>query len=104
MVVAVSGGADSVRLDVLPWSGSTLLLVLILGGILGLLSVFLAIRGAMRPLFFLWALIVTIYLVRGYFLGGHRFTPEEFKQVVYLVIGSLIALLGAFIQMFRRTK
>jgi hypothetical protein len=104
MVVAVSGSADSVRVDVLPWTGSTLLLILILGGIIGLLSVFLAIRGTIRPLFFLWALVVTIYLARGYFLGGHRFTPEEFKQVVYLVVGSLIALLGAFIQMFRRTK
>jgi hypothetical protein len=101
LVVAVSGGSEAIRLDVVPWTGTTLMFVFLLGGIFGLLTVFLAIRGAARPLFFLWALLVTIFLVRGYFFGTHHFTPEEFTNVLYLTIGSIIALLGAFAQMFR---
>ena len=64
----------------------------------------LAVRGKLRPLFFLWALVVTYYLIKGYFLGGYRFTPDEFRSVVYLVIAALIALLGAFVQMFRKAR
>jgi hypothetical protein len=100
-LITIAGGADSVRLDMLPWTGSTLMCVLIGGGLFGLTSVILAIKGMLRPLFFLWALLVTIYLIRGYFLSGYRFTPEEFSRVMYLVIGALIALLGALQQMFR---
>ena len=40
----------------------------------------LAIRGKLRPLFFLWALVVTYYLIKGYFLGGYRFTPDGTRK------------------------
>ncbi|MBS1856471.1 MAG: hypothetical protein JST11_13975 [Acidobacteria bacterium] len=104
LLVTLAGGAQSLRLDMLPWSGSTLLWVLVLGGLFGLCSVLLAIKGKVRPLFFLWALVVVIYLVKGFFLGGYRFTPDSFSKVMYLVLGSLVALLGAFLQMFRPSK
>jgi len=104
LVIAVSGGAEAVHVDVLNWTGTTLLLVLLLGGIFGLLSVFLAMRGTARPLLFLWALVVLIHLLRSYFLGIHRFTPEEFNNVLYLTAGAMIALAGAFLQMFRAVK
>ena len=103
-VLALAGAGQSVRLDMLTWTGSTAITVLLLGGIFGLLTVVLAIRGTLRPLFFLWALAVTGYLIKGYFLGGYRFTPDEFRNVVYLVVGSIVALLGAFVQMFGRGK
>jgi len=48
--------------------------------------------------------VVPDYLKKGYFLGSYRFTPDEFKNVLYLVIGALIALLGAFVQMFRKSR
>jgi hypothetical protein len=104
LLVTLAGGAQSLRLNMLPWSGPTLLWVLILGGLFGLCTVVLAIKGKLRPLFFLWALVVVIYLVKGFFLGGYRFSPGEFSKVAYLVVGSLIALLGAFVQMFRPSK
>ena len=104
-LLAIAHGEHSVRLEMLPWTDHTLIHVLLFGGLFGLITVFLAIRGSkLRPIFFLWALLVTWYLIKGYFLGSYRFTPDEFKYVVYLVIGSLIALLGAFIQMFRKAR
>lgn len=103
-VLTIANAGNSVHLEMLPWSGSTTIWILLFGGLLGLFSVVSAIRGKMRPLFFLWALLVTIYLVKGYFLSSYHFTPEEFKNVLYLVIGSLVALLGAFAQLFGRSK
>ena len=103
-VLTVANAGNSVRLDMLPWTGSTVVWVLLLGGLFGLLTVILAIQGKLRPLFFLWALVVTIYMVKGYFLSGYRFTPDEFRRVAYLTGGSVIALLGAFTQMFGRRK
>ena len=101
-VLTLANAGSSVRLEMLPWSGSTAIWVVLLGGLFGLFTVIMAVRGKLRPLFFLWALLVTIYLVKGYFLSSYHFTPEEFKNVVYLVVGSLIALLGAFTQLFHR--
>jgi hypothetical protein len=37
---------------------------------------------------------------KAFMIGGYHFTPDEVKSVVYLVTGSLIALLGAFIAAF----
>lgn len=101
-VLTVANAGNAVRLDMLPWTGSTAIWVVLLGGLFGLTTVILAIRGTLRPLFFLWALLVTIYLVKGYFLSGYRFTPSEFKTVAYTVAGAFIALIGAFSQMFRK--
>jgi hypothetical protein len=101
-VLTVANAGNSVRLDMLPWTGSTAIWALLLGGIFGLLTVVLAIKGKLRPLFFLWALVVTYFIFKGYFLSGYRFTPEEFRKVGYLAGGALIALIGAFVQMFRK--
>lgn len=102
-VLTVANAGNSVRLEMLPWTGSTAVWAVLLGGIFGLLTVILAIKGMLRPLFFLWALLVTIFLVKGYFLSGYHFTPSEFKTVAYTVVGSFIALIGAFSQMFRKS-
>ena len=95
-------GADRIHLEMLPWTGSAILYGLLLAGLAGLVVLILAIRGRLRWLFFLWCLAVTIYLVKGYFLGTYRFTPDEFRTVAYVVAASLIALLGGFVQMFGR--
>jgi hypothetical protein len=101
-VLTVAGARDSVRLDMLPWSGSTGVWVVLLGGIFGLLTVILAIKGKARPLFFLWALVVTYFVFKGYFFSSYRFTPDEFRNIAYLAGGALLALIGAFSQMFRK--
>jgi hypothetical protein len=104
LVLTIAGAGNSVRLDMLPWSGPTAIWVLLLGGLFGFITVVLAVRGTLRPLFFLWALLVPFFLIRGYFLSGYHFTPSEFNRVVYLLIGSVIALIGAFSQLFRQPK
>jgi hypothetical protein len=103
-VLTLAGAGDNVRLDMLPWSGSSAVWALLIGGILGLLTVILAIKGKLRPLFFLWALVVTYFMFKGYFLSGYRFTPDEFRKVAYMAGGSLIALIGAFSQMFAKPR
>jgi len=100
--LAFAAGADSLHLDMLPWSGATLRYVLFFGSLAGLVILVLALRGTLRFLFVLWSLMVTVLLVKGYFLGGYRFVPGEARTALYLTLGSLIALLGSWFVMIRR--
>jgi uncharacterized membrane protein len=97
--LALAAGAKSLQLGMLPWTGSTLLYTMFFGALLGLLTVILAIKGLLRPVFFVWSLAVTILLVKGYIFSGYRFTPGEFRTAMYLIVGSIIALLGSWVQM-----
>jgi hypothetical protein len=97
--LAMVAGAQTLHLEMLPWTGSTLLYTLFFGALFGLATVILAIKGMLRPLFFLWSLVVAILLVKGYLLSSYHFGPGEFKTVVYLIAGSLIALLGSWFSM-----
>ena len=99
--LSMLAGAQTVQLGMLPWTGPTLLYVLFFGALLGLLTVILAIRRTWRPLFFAWSLAVTLLLVKGYIFSGYHFSPGEFRTAVYLIVGSLIALIGAWVQMGR---
>jgi len=98
-VVAMAAGAPSLHLEMLPWSGPSALLCTALGG---LAILFLALRGWLRWLFFLWSLAVVVLIVRGYFLGGYHFSPGEINTALYLLVGSIIALPGAWFVMTRR--
>ena len=99
--LSMLAGAQTVQLGMLPWTGPTLLYVLFFGALLGLLTVVLAVRRTWRPLFFAWSLAVTLLLVKGYIFSGYHFSPGEFRTAVYLIVGSLIALIGAWVQMGR---
>jgi hypothetical protein len=98
----MASGAKSLHLDMLPWTGSTLTYVLFFGSLFGLLTVFLALKGKLRALFFLWSLAVVVLLVKGYFLSGYRFGVGEVRTALYLVAASIVALLGAWFQMVRK--
>jgi hypothetical protein len=100
--LAMAAGVQTLQLGMLPWTGSTLLYALFFGALFGLLTVLLAIKGTFRPLFFVWSLVVTILLVKGYLLSGYRFSPGEFSTAMYLMAGSLIALIGSWMQMGRK--
>lgn len=97
--LAMAAGSHSLNLQMLPaWaSGSTL--VLFGCALLGLITVILAIKGTMRPLFFLWSLLVLIFLVKGYFLSGYHFAPDGVNTALYLIGGSLIAVIGSWFRM-----
>jgi hypothetical protein len=101
--LAMAAGAQTLQLGMLPWTGPTLLYTLFFGALFGLLTLLLAIKGKFRPLFFLWSLVVTLLLLKGYIFSGYHFTPGEFRTSLYLIAGSVIALLGAWAQMSRKT-
>jgi uncharacterized membrane protein len=100
--LAMAAGAQTLQLGMLPWTGSTLLYTLFFGALLGLVTVILAIKGRLRPLFFVWSLVVTLVLLKGYIFSGYRFSPGEFRTAMYLIVGSVIALIGSWVQMGRK--
>ena len=102
--LAMAGGARSLHLDMLPWTGSTLTYVLFFGSLFGLSTILLALMGTLRPLFFLWSLAVTVLLVKGYFLSGYHFAAGEVATAIYLLAASIVALFGAWFQMRRKPK
>lgn len=108
-LIAVSGfalasGAPSLRLDMLPWTGSTLAYVVFFGAVAGLVIVLLALGSKWRILFLLWSLAVTVLLIRGYIFSGYHFQAGSVSIAICLTAGSLLAVLGAWFQLFRRPK
>ena len=101
--LAMAAGAQTLQLGMLPWTGATLLYTLFFGSLVGLLTVLLAIRGKFRPLFFIWSLVVLVLLVKGYIFSSYHFSPGEFRTATYLIVGALIALIAAWVQMGRPT-
>ncbi|MCU1238024.1 MAG: hypothetical protein JWP63_5991 [Candidatus Solibacter sp.] len=97
--LAMAGGATTLNLGMIAWTGATTTYILFLCALFGLLTVILAIRGSLRPLFFLWSLVVVIVLIKGYFLSSYHFEPGGFNTALYLIAGSLIALLGSWLRM-----
>jgi hypothetical protein len=101
--IAVSGlalatGMPTLKLGMLPWTGSTLVYVLFFGALAGLLTVVLAIRGRFRFLFLIWSAAVFVLLVKGYILSGYKFGKGEFHTALYLLAASLLAFAGACFQ------
>jgi hypothetical protein len=103
--VAVLSGAQNLKLDVLPWHGRELNHFLLLAGLVGLLSVILAMTGKFPYLFPLWSLAVVVMLVRGVFLSpAFTFTgPDQFKNALWLAAGALAAFAGS-LTVFRRRE
>ena len=96
-------GADNLHLGMLPWTGSTLTRFVFFGSLCGLLSLLLAMLGKIRPLFFLWSLIVFVLMVKGYVLSSYHLAPDEGRTALYLMIGALFAFAGAWFQIWRKT-
>ena len=101
--LAMATGAQTLQLGMLPWTGSTLLYLLFFGALLGLATLILAVKGRLRPLFFVWSLAVTVLLLKGYIFSGYRFVPGEFRTASYWIVGSIIALAGSWVQMGRKS-
>jgi hypothetical protein len=102
--LALASGTPTLQLRMLPWTGFTLAWVLLCGGLLGLVSVLLAMASKWRILFLLWSLAVACLLVRGYVFSGYHFQPGGFSRGVGLMAGSLVAVLGALSQLFRQKE
>jgi hypothetical protein len=44
-----------------------------------------------------------VLLLKGYIFSGYRFIPGEYHTAMYLIVGSVIALMGAWVQMGRKS-
>ena len=102
--LALASGTRNLQLGMLPWTGSTLIYVVFFSSLYGLISVVLAIRGSWRPLFFLWTLAVAALLVRGYIFTGYHFATGEAARASYLMLASVIGVIGAWWAMFPSDK
>jgi drug/metabolite transporter (DMT)-like permease len=102
--VALLSGTE-LHLGMLPWSGVRGTYVLLGAAIFGLISLLLALKGALRFLFFLWSVAAFALLVKGYFLSSYTFSGMSgFQTAALLSVGSLLAIFGAWFQMRRRTR
>jgi hypothetical protein len=95
---ALAAGVDKLQLGMLPWTGMTLIYMLLLGGLMGILSVILAVRGKLRFLFLLWSVVVAVMTIKGYIFSPYRFPTPGWGNAKYLIPGSLLAILGAWFQ------
>ena len=100
-LLALLAAPQTLHLEMLPWTGSTLTDVLLAGSIFGLIVVGLAISGRLRWLFFLWSLLVTWLLLKGYVFSGYHFEAGELRTALCLIAASVIALFGAWFQVRR---
>jgi hypothetical protein len=97
------GGGTNLNLGMLPWKGHTLVHWLLGAALFGLLSIILAWLGKLRFLFLLYSLAVFGMMFRGYFLEGYVFSgKDEFRMAIWLTVGALVAIVGAWSQ-FRRS-
>jgi hypothetical protein len=98
------GGGNNLNLGMLPWKGHTLVHWLLGAGVFGLLSLVLAWMGKLRFLFLLYSLAIFGMMFRGYFLSSYSFSgKDEFRMAIWLTVGALIAIVGAWSQ-FRRSQ
>jgi hypothetical protein len=104
-IVAIHSNVHDMKLETLPWQGTELNHWLIGLGLLGLLSVFLAITGRLRFLLPLWSMFVLGVMVRGVFFSstvtfaGH----EDFHNWLLLITGAILATIGSLTLLGRRT-
>lgn len=99
-VASITSGANTLQFYVLPWEGTTLAYLMIGLAGLGIFCVLMAMRGALRSLFFLWTLVVLALIVRGFFFTRHTFVPDtdEFATAMWLILAALLACVGARLQ------
>jgi hypothetical protein len=103
-VVAVRSNVSDMKVETLPWQGTELNHWLIGLGVVGLLSVVLAITGKLRFLLPLWSIYVLGMLVRGVFFSSTvTFSGrEDFHNWLLLVGGAMLAVIGSLSLLGRR--
>jgi hypothetical protein len=95
-VVATASGSP-LSLGFLPWKGASLTYWLFVLALVGLISMYLALRGKLGAIFFLWSLSVMGLLIWGFFLTPYVFTTAfPFKSAAWLSIAAFFAMIGAW--------
>lgn len=97
--MALATGPSALHLEMLPWTGSALTYVVFFCSLFGLLTVALAALRKAPALFFIWALLVLVMMVKGYVFSGYAFAPGDLPTALELMAGALAALAGSWVQM-----
>ncbi len=104
-LIAFPSHGSGLNLGMLPWTGHRLIHWLLIIGLVGLLSVALALFGKLRFLFLLFSLTVFALMSRGYFLGAYAFSgKDEFRMAIWMTFGALVAIFGAWSQFRLKRK
>ena len=91
------------NLGMMPWTGSTLTKAMLGMGVLAVLSVLLAATGWLRFLLPLWALVVVVLTVRGFFLPPYVFpSPDAFREAAWFTFAAIGAFLSSLAVFDRR--
>src|SRR5258708_36603501 len=100
----VLAGALYLKLEMLPWKGNQFSDWLIALGIMGLLSVILAVAGKLRFLLPLWSFYVLGMLLKGVFLTPNvTFAGQsDFRNWLWLICGAALAMSGGISLMGER--
>jgi hypothetical protein len=94
-VVAMSS-SNTLKMTMLPWSGTDLTTWLFWGSLTGILSIVLAVTGVFRFLFPIWAAAVLFYMARGYLFRPYTFSGKsEFTFALWMIGGALLAFLAS---------
>jgi hypothetical protein len=104
--LALASGQNNLNLTMLPWKGEQLTYWVLALGIGAIVFVLLAVTNLLRWLFPIWCLIVVWLMFRGFFVAGtYTFSgPANFRTVVWLFIGAIVAFLAS-LQLYKpRTR
>jgi len=102
--VAMLSNVDDMKLETVPWQGTQLNHLLIITGVIGLISVVLAVTGKLRFLLPLWSIYVLVMLVRGVFFSSNvTFSGrEDFHNWLWLIGAAALAAIGSLTLLGKR--
>ena len=93
-IVSASSSAK-LTLGMLPFKEENVLTAVLVLGLVGLISVILAVTGIFRYLLPLWAAVVVYLMLKGFFLSSYGFgSADAFKTAACLFVGALLAFIG----------
>lgn len=103
-LVPLLSGTHNLQLDMLPGEGATLTFTLMAVGVLGVLVVLAALLGKAQAPLFVWSVLVFLAMLWGYFWRPYRWEgPDAFRDTLLLILGAILAMLGAWFAMQRRS-
>ena len=102
--VAYLSGLHNWKIDTFIWTGEDLSKAMLILGILGGLSVLMAVFNIFRGLLPVMALIFFGLIVYGFFWQSYRFADaEQFQGILALAVGALVSFLCSLL-LFRRRR
>ncbi len=101
--VALLNGKHNLKVALLPWEGKALTYSMFSLGILGFISILLALRGTLKIVFLVWSVGVVLFLVRGYIFTGYYFGGVSgFLNALCFVLAAVVAAVGAWLRYRQR--